>query len=960
MKGPSPSFHNISRYKDGCHLTPLNDVNSSYNIRSAAPIHHHTDSGGVATSFDTFKGFDTTTDNASDNIRHLESKFKFNKYMHRLLWARVPTLYPGPKLADYGRHWLHAPICRHMASTTTTSTAATATTPNPKVDNRRMPPRPNKPPAQGKGKGKRPTHFLCLPLVTDESVAQLSESLEFFKSVTTTTTPDTTRSSATLTAASEDGPEPHPSPTVASNTNSGAVRDETLRLIPPAAHRPPGTFHLTLGVMDLSQEEDMTLALKLLEQIDYVDLLRAAGAGELTAEPPPRGPKQPQHHDSRPQTRSESETERGSRRGDKEEERTAEVEAQKPDTSTVTVVASATTTTTSSTKDQDHAHSGAESDSLTPSTSGPTSASLPTSLTREVTPPPTLSRSSRASAGTVNTTSTSSLSVPTTTPTPTPSISSSSIPIQTPSPLTITLHGLGTFPRPSTSRVFYANPLDTTGRLLPFGNAVRRIFQEAGLITETRPLVLHATVANLIYVRGGSKKPRGGRNNKNNKSAKNKDDGTPTCTTSSRSSSSSSSSAKARSKAVKDEDSLRWISPSATHGLGSKFIWARDVNIDRIRICKMGAEPSDIPGWGLETPLCNDGRLKSARSSGTPLMIIVTITSSGLGVAVDARNKAATVANRAEPRRWTAFVVSEAGPAALVRRTQAPSSVTVEELKEPQVVLPVRVKVQGIIAGVDSAATILVSSHQMLQAMLDFLCHMPQMHVFTRSNRASPVGIATEQPRVGVSWDVADLEVLRSSFPRLRMEAMLRSATSCLFSINQSILRLKLGNLLISSGSNFERNVEHAETIKSHPPSAVCLLEDAARGQWLGSVEQTDIVQAEETTLENVFPFVVLSINPPREVEQQLLEDSFEEVQILSPIHLPLDLERSCPLGCMYHSRVNKSSCFFANSGSIMARGMQWNAESQAAKNGYSQESGIERISSKYICFQWILRTFLR
>ncbi|EHY59497.1 hypothetical protein HRR83_001227 [Exophiala dermatitidis] len=521
-----------------------------------------------------------------------------------------------------------------MASTTTTSTAATATTPNPKVDNRRMPPRPNKPPAQGKGKGKRPTHFLCLPLVTDESVAQLSESLEFFKSVTTTTTPDTTRSSATLTAASEDGPEPHPSPTVASNTNSGAVRDETLRLIPPAAHRPPGTFHLTLGVMDLSQEEDMTLALKLLEQIDYVDLLRAAGAGELTAEPPPRGPKQPQHHDSRPQTRSESETERGSRRGDKEEERTAEVEAQKPDTSTVTVVASATTTTTSSTKDQDHAHSGAESDSLTPSTSGPTSASLPTSLTREVTPPPTLSRSSRASAGTVNTTSTSSLSVPTTTPTPTPSISSSSIPIQTPSPLTITLHGLGTFPRPSTSRVFYANPLDTTGRLLPFGNAVRRIFQEAGLITETRPLVLHATVANLIYVRGGSKKPRGGRNNKNNKSAKNKDDGTVDARDILRffndgaaadlyyqqqkqqqqqqQRQSQIQSRQGRGQLEVDvstteqiisaspSSSLPTSSPSATHGLGSKFIWARDVNIDRIRICKMGAEPSDIPGWGLE------------------------------------------------------------------------------------------------------------------------------------------------------------------------------------------------------------------------------------------------------------------------------------------------------------------------------------------------------------------------
>ena len=38
----------------------------------------------------------------------------------------------------------------------------------------------------------------------------------------------------------------------------------------------------------------------------------------------------------------------------------------------------------------------------------------------------------------------------------------------------------------------------------------------------------------------------------------------------------------------------------------------------------------------------------------------------------------------------------------------------------------------------------------------------------------------------------------------------------------------------------------------------------------------------------------------------------------------------------MYHSRVSKSSCFLAKVGSTTANGIQWNAVSHAAKNGYS------------------------
>lgn len=73
----------------------------------------------------------------------------------------------------------------------------------------------------------------------------------------------------------------------------------------------------------------------------------------------------------------------------------------------------------------------------------------------------------------------------------------------------------------------------------------------------------------------------------------------------------------------------------------------------------------------------------------------------------------------------------------------------------------------------------------------------------------------------------------------------------------------------------------------------------------------------------------------------------------------------SAPSGFMYHSRVMRSSCFFAKLGSTMARGMQWKAVSHlkvsqvpymilsthVANHGYSHLSGMDRMSLIYMCF---------
>ncbi|KAI2631909.1 kinase A anchor protein [Hypoxylon sp. NC1633] len=78
-----------------------------------------------------------------------------------------------------------------------------------------------------------------------------------------------------------------------------------------------------------------------------------------------------------------------------------------------------------------------------------------------------------------------------------------------PSPLLcVTLKGLHSMQQAtSKTSVLYAPPVDTEGTLRKFCESLRSTFQEAGLMTvENRPLLLHATILNTIYVKGGNRK----------------------------------------------------------------------------------------------------------------------------------------------------------------------------------------------------------------------------------------------------------------------------------------------------------------------------------------------------------------------------------------------------------------------------------------------------------------------
>jgi hypothetical protein len=176
-----------------------------------------------------------------------------------------------------------------------------------------------------------------------------------------------------------------------------------------------------------------------------------------------------------------------------------------------------------------------------------------------------------------------------------------------------------------------------------------------------------------------------------------------------------------------------------------------------------------------------------------------------------------------------------------------------------------------------------------------------------------------------------------------------------------------------------EGDVEHVEAEERHPGRSVGLSKDATGGKRLGSVEGSDVVESEETSLEDVVSASVLSVNPPakqatrrsvRRVPRAMTGSSKAEtyqVKLMSSFWKTLSKKSrssrpnsfrsilktrnvaqawtggltslkfhsyagSAPSGFMYHSRVIRSSCFFENAGSIIASGMQWKAVSQAAE----------------------------
>ena len=81
-------------------------------------------------------------------------------------------------------------------------------------------------------------------------------------------------------------------------------------------------------------------------------------------------------------------------------------------------------------------------------------------------------------------------------------------------------------------------------------------------------------------------------------------------------------------------------------------------------------------------------------------------------------------------------------------------------------------------------------------------------------------------------------------------------------------------------GGELDRELQHVLAEERHPRRAVRLLEVAAGGKRGAAVEDADVVEAEEAALEHVLAEAVLAVDPPGEVQQELVEGRLEEVQV--------------------------------------------------------------------------------
>jgi activating signal cointegrator complex subunit 1 len=80
-------------------------------------------------------------------------------------------------------------------------------------------------------------------------------------------------------------------------------------------------------------------------------------------------------------------------------------------------------------------------------------------------------------------------------------------------PLHATLRGLASMHTPSKTSILYSSPVDEDLRLYKFCQKLRDIFTEAELLVqENRPLLLHATIVNTVYVPGVRGKGGHGKN----------------------------------------------------------------------------------------------------------------------------------------------------------------------------------------------------------------------------------------------------------------------------------------------------------------------------------------------------------------------------------------------------------------------------------------------------------------
>ncbi|EON68071.1 hypothetical protein W97_07219 [Coniosporium apollinis CBS 100218] len=315
---------------------------------------------------------------------------------------------------------------------------------------------PGKPP-------KKPplTHFLCTPLVNDSSHAQLEASLQRFRNDVQgqrTGTSALTFSGYEIPGGSEVGAASSRNAQITASTpTTGAAAGIPHLSIAPKAIRPLGTIHLTIGVMSLQSPERVQEAVSLLRSLDLSSMLRPAASTSAAtgdATPSPSASASPPNLIPDFQTATSSDT-----------SRTGHSEA---------LVGNASRKHQGGLHDIPSAEKVAGTETCGADVTPTTGSSETATTTR---PDVTLTL-------------------------PTPTVSDARI-------LKVSLRSLQPMQKAQKTSILYAAPDDPSGYLLKLGTELRRAFTDAGvMVKDDRPLKLHATIVNTIYAKSGGRRGR--------------------------------------------------------------------------------------------------------------------------------------------------------------------------------------------------------------------------------------------------------------------------------------------------------------------------------------------------------------------------------------------------------------------------------------------------------------------
>src|SRR5215469_11218277 len=81
----------------------------------------------------------------------------------------------------------------------------------------------------------------------------------------------------------------------------------------------------------------------------------------------------------------------------------------------------------------------------------------------------------------------------------------------------------------------------------------------------------------------------------------------------------------------------------------------------------------------------------------------------------------------------------------------------------------------------------------------------------------------------------------------------------------------------------FKRDAQQIQGVHCHPGSAVGLVYEAAGGQRRTAVKDADIVKTEKPALKYIPALGVLAVDPPGEVQHQLVKYPLEEMAVPTP-----------------------------------------------------------------------------